>query len=103
MLSGSRSITSSSVMLTRQLDLETGLASPAGHALKRTAQALRLFLVVGFELGGEDACQAADIFRDEEVALHEALDALLAFAVAVPMRAAISGCRSKLSRSRRYR
>ena len=50
---------------------------------KETAQAFGLFLMVCFQLGSEDARQAADILGDEEIALHEALDALLALAVAV--------------------
>ena len=50
---------------------------------KETAQAFGLFLMVCFQLGSEDARQAADILGDEEIALHEALDALLALAVSV--------------------
>ena len=50
---------------------------------QETAQAFGLLLVIGFQLRGEDARQAADILGDEEVALHEAFDALLALAVAV--------------------
>ena len=50
---------------------------------QEAAQALGLLLVVGFQLGGEDAGQAADILGDQEIAFHETLDALLFAAVAI--------------------
>ena len=41
------------------------------------------FFVLGLELGAEDAGQVADLLGDQEVVLHEALDAARAGAVAV--------------------
>ena len=55
------------------------LLAPA-PALERKA---RLAAVLGFELRAEDAGQIADILRDQEIVLHEALDAARASVVGI--------------------
>ena len=80
-LTGSRSKTSSSAIVEAAgLDDEIGLALDPCRAACRPRPRKRFSAgdrlgVVDLERGAEDAGQVADVLGDEEVALHEALDA----------------------------
>ena len=56
---------------------------PRAEGRQHAADQVHVLGVVEFEAGAEDAGQVADILGDEEIALHEALDAQHADALGI--------------------